>query len=569
MLVLLTNAYVRNVAMRRVIEDNALVQHSQHVLFQAEHVKNLMVDAETGQRGYLYTDDPQYLEPYDTARKDIDSEIDQLRQLTKASPEQQSRVDRLGELAHEKLQELGKTIQLHQAGKLPEARALVKSNVGKSTMDEFRRVLDDISGFETQLQTERLATTHRSTQQAFLAFILATTVGCCSLLIFGWLLAREMRRSHAAAAEVLQQKEWLGTTLHSIGDAVIATDAEGNVVFLNDVAVSLTGYSKDEARGLSLKQVFPIFNESTLQPVEDPVEKVIRMGTVVGLANHTVLRRRDGSKVAIDDSAAPIRNPEGELTGVVLVFRDVSKQRETDIALRNAEKLASAGRFAATIAHEINNPLEAVMNSLFLLNSDPGLTPEGRIYLRTAEQELTRVAAVARQTLSFYKDTTSHSQVSVPELLDEILALYSKRVDSRSVEIVRNYAHAPELQTSAGELRQVFSNVILNSLDALPTGGTLALTVKQEVQEEGEYVRVDITDNGVGIPPENLKRIFEPFFTTKADVGTGLGLWSAKSLVEKHGGQMLVESSRDTTRFTVLLPCRGASQSASGHAIAS
>ena len=252
-----------------------------------------------------------------------------------------------------------------------------------------------------------------------------------ALLIYGGMLSRETRKAESAAAAVREQKEWLNTTLRSIGDAVIVTDASCIVVLLNDVAVSLTGCPGDEATGMPLRQVFPIFNEATHETAEDPVAKAIRLGTVVGLANHTVLRRRDGTEIAIDDSAAPIRNAQGELIGVVLVFRDMTSQRNLDVTLRNADKLATAARFAATLAHEINNPLEAVMNSLFLLNQERGLSVEGRHYLSLSEHELSRVAAVARQTLTFYKDTTSPEPVDIPVMLEQILALYGQRLEKR------------------------------------------------------------------------------------------------------------------------------------------
>ena len=309
-------------------------------------------------------------------------------------------------------------------------------------MDDIRTSISEIEGVEAGLRATRVSEMKAATRSARSAFVIATSIAAAALLIFGGLLAREMRKSEAAAAAVLEQKEWLDTTLRSIGDAVLATDTSGRVVFLNEVAATLTGYNSSEARGRLLSQVFPIFNEITREQTEDPVAKVIRTGTVIGLANHTVLCRRDGTEIAIDDSAAPIRNAQGELIGVVLVFRDVTQQREVEAALRNAEKLATAGRFAATIAHEINNPLEAAINSLFLLNHDSGLSSEGRGYLSLAEQELSRVAAVARQTLGFYKDTSSPAPVNIPELLDEILAVYGRRIEARKIHIVRNYREA-------------------------------------------------------------------------------------------------------------------------------
>ncbi len=553
LIVLAVNSYVTVLSFDRVTKDNSLVEHSQQVLLETERLKSLLVDAETGQRGYLYTGDPHYLEPYNRASREIDGQLDRMAALTADIALQRSQVQRLRDLSHAKMKELADTIALANSGQSEAAKARVLSNVGMNIMDDIRTSISEIEGVEAGLRASRVSETKSATRSARSAFVIATAIAVAALLVFGGLLAREMRNSAAAAAAVLEQREWLDTTLRSIGDAVLATDTSGRVVFLNEVAATLTGYRSSEAKGRPLSQVFPIFNEITREQTEDPVVKVIRTGTVIGLANHTVLCRRDGTEVAIDDSAAPIRNARGELIGVVLVFRDVTKQREVEAALRNAEKLATAGRFAATIAHEINNPLEAAINSLFLLNHDSGLSGEGRGYLLLAEQELNRVAAVARQTLAFYKDTSTPAPVNIPELLDEILTVYGGRIEARKIHVVRNYQEHPQFVGSAGEMRQVFSNLILNSLDALPPDGVLTLNVSGH-NDGRPVVRVEVEDNGSGIRADHLNKIFQPFFTTKKDVGTGLGLWFAKNLVEKHDGQLLAESFNGKTRLTVLLP---------------
>ncbi len=553
LIILGVNAYVTFLSFRQVSRNNSLVEHGQRVLLETERLKSLLVDAETGQRGYLYTGDEHYLEPYNRASREIDAQLDRVASLTANIALQRNQVQQLRDLSHAKLKELADTIAMAQAGQPEQAKARIQSNVGKNIMDDIRTSIAEIEGVESRLQARRVSEMSASARSATSAFVIATSIAVAALLVFGGLLAREIRKSEAAAAAVLEQKEWLHTTLHSIGDAVIATDTSGHITFLNEVAANLTGYSKSAAQGRPLSEVFPIFNETSRQPVEDPVAKVIHSGTVVGLANHTILCRRDGTEVAIDDSAAPIRSVRGELIGVVLVFRDVTKQRQVEAALRNAEKLATAGRFAATIAHEINNPLEAVMNSLFLLNGEPGLSREGQSYLQLAEQELNRVAAVARQTLAFYKDTNSPAEVDIPRLLDEVLALYGGRIETRNLRVIRNYQDHAQLVGSVGELRQVFSNLILNAIDALPADGTLTLNVSND-NHGLPAVRVEIEDNGSGIQAEHLDKIFEPFFTTKKDVGTGLGLWSARNLIEKHEGQLLAECSGGKTRLTVLLP---------------
>jgi PAS domain S-box-containing protein len=553
LIVLAVNGYVTFLSFQRVNKDNGVVEHSQRVLLETERLKSLIVDAETGQRGYLITGDEHYLEPYNRAVQQVGGQLDRVASLTTDVALQRNQVQQLRDQCDAKLQELAETIALARSGQTDAAKARVLSNVGKNLMDDVRTSIAEIEGLERGLHADRVSEMKASTRSARSAFVIATSIAAAALLVFGGLLAREMRNADAAAAAVLEQKKWLDTTLRSIGDAVLATDTSGRVVFLNEVAATLTGYTSKQARGQPLAQVFAIFNEVTREPAEDPVAKVIYTGAVVGLANHTILRRADATEVAIDDSAAPIRNAQGDLIGVVVVFRDVTKQREMDAALRNAEKLATTGRFAATIAHEINNPLEAAMNSLYLLNSDSGLSSEARDYLSLAEQELNRVAAVARQTLSFYRDTTSPAVVNIPEILDEILAIYGRRIAARQIRVVRNYQNHSQVVGSAGEMRQVFSNLILNSIDALPPDGELTLNISDQ-NGSRPVVRVDVEDNGSGIRPDHLSRIFEPFFTTKKDVGTGLGLWSAKNLVEKHDGELLAECSGGKTRLTVLLP---------------
>jgi PAS domain S-box-containing protein len=554
LILLAVNSYVTYKAIRRVAKNNAQLSHTQRLLFQIEGLENLLVDAETGQRGYLYTGDSRYLEPYNRTASLVDGQIDRLAGLTAGNSRDGDWITQLRSLSHVKLDELAQTIALTQQQKAGEAMAIVRSNLGKNTMDQIRQIISQIKADEIHEQEVRTALTAESTKAAGYTFTVATGVACLGLLLFGGSLASERKKLEAAARAVSEQKEWLNTTLHSIGDAVIATDASGHVVFLNQVAASLTGFTSAEAKGLPLREVFPIFNENTRLPAEDPVEKVIRLGTIVGLANHTILRRRDGTSLFIDDSAAPIKNQDGELIGVVMVFRDITQQRTVETSLSNAEKLATAGRFAATIAHEINNPLEAVMNSLFLLTHETGLSTEGKRYLLVAEQELIRVAAVARQTLAFYKDRSTPAPVEIPKLLEEVLSLYSRRIETRNIRIVREYEEPASCIASAGELRQVFSNLILNSIDALRSDAVLTLRVGHDRLQGVPQLRVEIQDNGEGIPPENIERIFEPFFTTKKDVGTGLGLWSARNLVEKHGGHVVASSANGTTTFTVWLP---------------
>jgi len=195
-----------------------------------------------------------------------------------------------------------------------------------------------------------------------------------------------LRERHAH--QMRAREEWFRATLTSIGDGVIATDQIGNVTFLNPIAEELTGIIAASATGRNILDIFPIFNESTMAPVDNPVVKVIENGRPTGLANHTVLRKPNGALTPINDSAAPIRDDNGKLIGVVLVFRDISNDRKTERVLRNAEKLGAAPRLSATVAHEINNPLEAAVDLVYIARLDPSSSTAVIQQLTQAEQEL-------------------------------------------------------------------------------------------------------------------------------------------------------------------------------------
>jgi signal transduction histidine kinase len=293
--------------------------------------------------------------------------------------------------------------------------------------------------------------------------------------------------------------------------------------------------------------------------VDNPVRKVMELGGIVGLANHTVLQHADGRLIPIEDSAAPIRDDQGRLVGVVLVFRDATHERESQEILRKTEKLAAAARLAATVAHEINNPLEAVGNLIYLAKARADVPPDVAGDLELAERELERVSHITRQTLGFYRESKARAAIDVPGLLDSVLKLYSNKLKSKNINLVLQLEDCPPILGWPGELQQLISNLVSNAADALHTRGTLRIEAQCVEQKDGHAVRIRVEDDGSGIAPEHRNRIFEPFFTTKKDVGTGLGLWVAKEIAQRHGGVIEVESRTGDglrgTVFTVLLPC--------------
>jgi signal transduction histidine kinase len=243
-------------------------------------------------------------------------------------------------------------------------------------------------------------------------------------------------------------------------------------------------------------------------------------------------------------------------------LQEVSIRRErkrTEEALRTAEKLASVGRLAATIAHEVNNPLEAVTNILYLL-SRRSLDSTSRQYVQLAEQELARVNHIVRQSLAFVRNSSVPEPVCVSALLDETLQLYAPKIQASKISIEKKIDFDGDIDAVGGELRQVFSNLIVNAMDAVGSGGRIRLHVFRcrDRCRNAEGVRVVVGDNGVGIRPEHQKEVFEPFFSTKAAKGTGLGLWVSREIVQKYGGTITFRSSvhphRTGTVFSVFLP---------------
>ena len=227
--------------------------------------------------------------------------------------------------------------------------------------------------------------------------------------------------------------------------------------------------------------------------------------------------------------------------------------------MRRSEKLATAGRLAASVAHEINNPLEAVINLLYLARHD---ATNAEQYLIMAEQEIGRIAHLAQQTLGFVRDNSTPASMDPAAIVDEMLELYSRKLQSKKIQVLRRYRNRTEISGYSGELRQLLANLLVNAVDAMSEGGSLQIRVvpTRDWRNGKAGIRITVADNGSGIPRENQGRIFEPFYTTKKDTGTGLGLWVSRGIVQKHGGTIRVRSRvsgpKTGTVFVIFLPHR-------------
>jgi PAS domain S-box-containing protein len=355
--------------------------------------------------------------------------------------------------------------------------------------------------------------------------------------------------------EASQVRSRLAAIVESSDDAIISKDLNGIVTSWNRQAERLFGYKEQEMIGRSILTIIP----PELHRDENMILSKIRSGQKIDHFE-TVRITKSGERIEVSLSISPVRDEHGNIVGAAKIARDIRETRKIERALRTTEKLAAAGRLAATVAHEINNPLEAVNNLVFLAKRD---VRDAKVteYLRLAERELDRVAHIARQTLGFYRDTSSPTRFAVGKMIDDLLFLYEKRLEARNIRVIRQYKDTTEITALAGEIRQAFSNLISNAMDAMTSGGSLVIRVSQTRQRSNALrpgVRVTILDTGAGIPVHARKSLFEPFFTTKADVGTGLGLWITKNIVEKHHGNIRFVSRtgpRDHgTAFSIFLP---------------
>jgi PAS domain S-box-containing protein len=333
-------------------------------------------------------------------------------------------------------------------------------------------------------------------------------------------------------------------------EAIIVRDLNGLLTFWNSGAEELYGWHRDEVLGKPIHEIL-----KTQFPVEDE-EIEAALASAGSWEGNLTQTNRDGRELVVASRLA--LKAQGD--AILEINRDITAQLQAEDALRKAERLAAMGRVAGIIAHEINNPLEAISNTFFLLRDHPSLDDEARHYAQMGEEEMLRLSHITRQTLGFYRESKHPVEVSIAQLLDDILELQLRRLEFSKIAVVKRYRSQGLVQGFPVELKQVFLNLIGNSIQAMPEGGKLRLHVfassRRDSRRAGTWV--SICDTGVGIDVEHARHLFEPFFTTKSAKGTGLGLWISKGIIQKYGGTIsfrsLRRSGRNITCFQIFLP---------------
>ncbi len=377
-------------------------------------------------------------------------------------------------------------------------------------------------------------------------------------------IVEEISERKKAEEELAAEKERLAVTLRSIGDGVITTDMEGRVVMLNQVAENQTGWSQEEAFGRSLQEVFCLVDEKTRDRCQNPVEKVLLSGQTELLAAPSVLINRNGRERIIADSGAPIRDRNGNMIGVVLVFRDITDEQRLSDELLKYEKLKSIGVLAGGIAHDFNNILTGIMGNISLAKMFAQDAEKVRKRLDEAEKASYLARELTQQLLTFSRGGAPvKTTASMAEYVQEAVTFALRGSKLKAEFLIPADIWAVDFDQ--GQFQQVIHNLVINADEAMPEGGIFQVGMENKTitagegisLREGRYVQIWFSDQGIGIPKENLSKVFDPFFSTKPGA-SGLGLSTVYSILKRHDGLITVESEpRKGATFRLTLPASG------------
>ena len=299
---------------------------------------------------------------------------------------------------------------------------------------------------------------------------------------------------HQTTPRSVDPRLHLAAIVASADDAIVSKDLNGIVMSWNDGAQRMFEFSADEMVGQSILRIIP----EDLYYEEEGILRTLRGG---GRVDHyeTTRRKKSGQLIEVSVTISPLRDDQGKVIGASKIARDISDRKRVERLLIQSEKLAATGRMAAAVAHEINNPLESIINLVYLARQETEVNAKSYQFLVTAEEELERVSHIARQTLGFYRETGAPTEVQVHELLETVLTVYRAKIISSGVSVDRNFNNLQRIVVSKGELLQVFSNIVANAIEAMPEGGVLSLSVRKVMSASGDGIQIVFRDDGAGI----------------------------------------------------------------------
>ena len=551
--VLLGAGIVSHRAIEQLSLTSDAVLQAKEIELDFERLLSAVRDAETGQRGYLLTNDEVYLEPYEAALHELQQRVNRVATDVHSEGGPYTDLQPLRNLLARKLEEMARTVDLNHGREHAAAIRLVRSDEGKKLMDDIRAYVASA----VLVQQKRVAMLQHVEDEALAASVRTSIIVAALAIVLVILLVYIVRRD---SVRVRASENRLATTLLSIGDAVIATDQRGVITMSNPVAEQLTGWPQEEAIGKPLEQVFRIVNENTRATVESPVARVLREGGIVGLANHTVLMHRSNHETAIEDSGAPIRDGAGRITGVVLVFRDATAERAATKALQDADRRKD--EFLATLAHELRNPLAPIRQAAGTA-AHPAATPEQVQWsLGVIQRQVAHMARLLDDLLDVSRITRGRlevrrERVALKTIVDSAVEIAQPRINAGKHDLTVVMPSEPiELDVDALRISQVLGNLLTNAAKYTQSGGRVRLVAERV---NGNAV-VHVIDNGIGLEADDVPKIFGMFTqgspsTDRPNAGLGIGLALSKALVELHGGSIEAKSAGrgQGSEFTVRL----------------
>jgi PAS domain S-box-containing protein len=543
------------------INSNHSIVEARSVLQDLEQITSAMRDAETAQLGYLLTGEERAYSTYRRALHEVSRVQAGLRGLVATGDLPGPAVDKVLRLSQEKITELDQGVQVRHDSALEPALALVRDSEGKGTMVKFRAQVALLVSSK-QLQLDQ-ALGRASVADFWRNTVFILTIAF-NLGFLAWAYARVLREVNlreAAVQEARTQKELLATTLSSIGDGVIAADAQGRLTFLNPEAERLTGWSNEDATGRQLGTVFQVRDQRNGKPAENPAEKVLRLGARVDLSDQLLLVNKKGNAVPIGDSAAPILQPTGDLAGVVVVFRDISElvaaretlsrgkaELEELVEARTAklrEMVSELQHISYSLTHDMRAPLRAMAAFAQMLMEDstkPGPSSQSKEYCRRILAAAGRMDTLIRDALSFTRAVLQDlplRPVNLSVLLRGIIETYPNlQPDLADIQIEGTL---PVILGNESLLTQCFSNLLENAVKFV--AADVRPCVRIWAQPNGTVARIWVQDNGIGIPDHAQPRLFGMF--QKLDnqyEGTGIGLAIVRKVAQRMGGNVGVES---------------------------
>lgn len=367
--------------------------------------------------------------------------------------------------------------------------------------------------------------------------------------------ASKIARDISERLRLDKERLLLAAIVDSSEDAIISKTLDGIITSWNASAERIFDYKHDEIIGHSVLRLIP----TELQYEEPQILAKLRRGERIEHFE-TRRKRKNGEIFDVSLTVSPIKDSQGRIVGASKIVRDISDTKAAEAALIEKEKLVATGRLAATLAHEVNNPLESITNLAFLLANHMDLNVEARHYAELLLKEAQRAGDITRQTLSYHRAARVQSQVNVTEILEDVLRWKSRKLTQKRIKVEKMLAPVPSVQGYAGELRQVFENLMENAMDAVGEQGLIRIRTRIRGEGDRQKIMISVCDNGVGMSRFVKAKMFDPFFTTKLQTGSGLGLWVTQGILKKHGGAVRARTSQKEGRhgsvFTVTLPVR-------------